>query len=84
METPVLEPPVAKPKAKKTAPAPEPAEEPKTVNRKPMIVQVRGTAEYKAWAERIADKEGDTLAKLFDRALRDFARGKGYGDPPKR
>jgi hypothetical protein len=80
MEAVLLDNQMAKSKPKKSAPEPEP----EPVNRKPMIVQVRGSAEYKTWAEGIADKEGDTLAKLVDRALREFAKGRGYLDPPKR
>ena len=76
----LLEPPVAK----KPPKAPDPIPEPESSNRKPMIVQLRGTAEYKAWAEAFADREGDTLAKLFDRAVRKLARDSGFRDPPKR
>lgn len=65
-------------------PAPEPEPEPEPTNRKPMVVQIRGSAAYKAWAEAFADKEGDTLAKLFDRAVRLLAETKGFPGPPKR
>jgi hypothetical protein len=51
---------------------------------KPMVVQIRGSQEWKDWAEGIADKEGDTVAKLFERALRKFAKDAGYSDPPRR
>jgi hypothetical protein len=52
--------------------------------RKPMVVQIRGSAEWKAWAEGLAEKDGDTLAKLVERALRKWAKDAGYPDPPKR
>ena len=70
--------------AKKTRKPAEPEPKPEPSARKPMIVQVRGSEEYKAWAEAIASKEGDTLAKLVDRSLRLFAKQNGYSDPPKR
>lgn len=82
MDVLVLDDPMAKKRSPKTSPAPEP--EPKAAGQKPMIVQVRGSAEYKTWVEGIADKEDDTLAKLVDRALREFAKARGYPDPPKR
>ncbi len=52
--------------------------------RKPMIVQIRGSEEWKAWVEELADKEGDSLAKLFERAVRKFAHDAGHRDPPRR
>ncbi len=58
--------------------------EPKLVKRKPLIVQVRGTLEYKEWAESLAAREGDTLAKWVDRAFRKIAREIGHPEPPKR
>lgn len=67
---------------KKDAKAPVPPPEPS--NRKPMIVQIRGSEAYKAWAESIAEREGDTLAKLFDRGVRLIAETKGYPPAPKR
>ncbi len=67
--------------AKKTEKSkPEPAK----AIRKPMVVQVRGSEEWKQWAEGLAEKEGDTLAKLVERALRKWAKDVGYPDPPKR
>lgn len=65
----------------KKRPEPEPKPEP---TRKPMIVQLRGSEAWKAWAEAIADKEGDTMAKFVERAVRKFAKDGGYPDPPKR
>lgn len=58
--------------------------EPRPTGRKPMVVQVRGSEQWKAWAEGLADREGDTLAKLVERTLRKYAREIGYPDPPKR
>lgn len=72
---------VAKKKAPKKSQDPSPFS---SLPRKPLIFQMRGNPEWKAWAESIAEKEGDTLAKLVDRALRKFARDNGYPEPPKR
>jgi hypothetical protein len=76
-----MAPTVAEPMAKKKAPR---RTEPESAGRKPMIVQIRGSEEYKAWAEAIAEKEGFTVAMLFERALRKFAKEGGHPDPPKR
>jgi hypothetical protein len=69
--------------AKKRAEKP-PEPEPEPTKRKPMVVQIRGDAAYKAWVEGIAGKEGFPVAMLFDRALRAYAKEHGYPDPPKR
>lgn len=50
--------------------------------RKPMVVQIRGSAEYKAWAERVAIFDGSTLAALYDRAVRQYAKSIGFPDGP--
>jgi hypothetical protein len=73
-----MSPAAAKDVAKK--PKANPDEKP----RKPMVVQIRGSEEWKAWVEMIAEKEGDSVTKLFDRALRKFAKDAGYPDPPRR
>lgn len=62
-----------KPKGK---PSPEPS------NRKPMIVQVRGSEGYKAWVEKLAGFDGLPLAALVDRALRRYAKEVGFPDDP--
>lgn len=51
---------------------------------KPIVVQIRGSAEYKAWVERVADLDGSTVCGVFDRALRLFAKQNGYPPPPRR
>jgi hypothetical protein len=48
------------------------------------IVEIRGSKEWKEWVEEIADKECATVSKLFERAVRKFAKENGYRDPPKR
>lgn len=51
--------------------------------RKPMVVQIRGSEEYKTWVEGVAKKEGFSVAVLFDQALRKYAEDK-HGPPPER
>jgi hypothetical protein len=66
---------VGKKKAKaKSAPA----------ERKPMVLQMRGSEEWKAWAEGLADHERDTLAKLVERLFAQKAKEVGYPPPPRR
>lgn len=72
--------PMAKKAAKKAPKAPVP----EAPSRKPMVVQIRGSEEWKAWVEGLADREGDTVAKMVERTLRRFAKESGYPDPPKR
>jgi hypothetical protein len=69
--------------ARKSAPKGKPAG-PAAVDRKPMVVQIRGSAEYKKWAEGLADREGFSVAMLFERAVRKMALEAGYPAPPKR
>lgn len=79
MGSALVEADVAK-RANKPEPEPEPEEKP----RKPMVVQIRGSVEWKSWVEDIARREGDTVAKLFERTVRKFAKDSGYPDPPMR
>jgi hypothetical protein len=81
MVTALVEEDVAK-RASKPVPDPEP--EPEEKSRKPMVVQIRGSAEWKAWVEDCARREGDTIAKFFERTARKYAKDAGYPDPPMR
>lgn len=56
---------------------------PESAGRKPMVVQIRGSEEYKAWADSVAKRKGFSLAVLFDQALRSFV-GNEFGQPPER
>lgn len=49
---------------------------------KPMIVQVRGSHEFKAWAEELARFDGLSLTSLFDRSIRLYAKAVGFNEPP--
>jgi len=76
--TPTLEPAVAR---KQSKPAPQPAPE----NRKPLVIQVRGSEAWKAWVDKVAEADGRPLAALVERALIAYAKTVGVDDPmPKR
>ena len=70
--------------AKKNTKKVEKTSEAPTNYRKPMVVQIRGSKEWKAWIEGMAEKEGDTVAKFIERMARKYAKEIGYPDPPKR
>lgn len=52
--------------------------------RKPIVIQLRGTPEYKAWAERLAEHDRTTVADSTDRALALYAKHIGFTEPPPR
>jgi hypothetical protein len=64
----------------KKKPKPGPGDDSPGADRKPMIVQVRGSAEFKDWAERLARFDNLPLATLVDRALRRYAKDIGFKD----
>lgn len=49
---------------------------------KPLAVQVRGSAEWKAWVEKLAAFDRGTVADVADRAMAAYARMIGFGEPP--
>lgn len=52
---------------------------------KPMILQVRGSEEFKVWFEELARFDGLTPTGVFDRAVRKYAKEVGFiKEPPKR
>jgi hypothetical protein len=53
-------------------------------HRKPLVVQMRGSPEWKTWVEDLAAKEGLSPTHLVARAVTLFARENGYPSPPKR
>jgi hypothetical protein len=53
-------------------------------SRKPMVVQMRGSEEWKAFIERLAEMDGDTVAKFIERLIRKEAKERGITDLPKR
>lgn len=62
-----------------------PGSEPDDAGRKPMVVQVRGSQNWKAWVDRLAAFDGIPLAMMVDRAFRVYAKHIGFEEaPPKR
>lgn len=55
-----------------------------TDGRKPMVVQMRGSEEWKGWIERLAAHEGDTVSKFLERLARTHAKSIGFEEMPKR
>jgi hypothetical protein len=54
-------------------------------HRKPMIVQVRGSQEFKDWAEKLSRHERISLASIVERAMQMYAKAVGFPDePPER
>lgn len=49
---------------------------------KPLAIQVRGSTEWKAWVERLAEFDRSNVADLTDRAMAAYARTIGFLDPP--
>jgi hypothetical protein len=51
----------------------------------PMIVQVRGSQEFKTWTEELAEFDSRSLASLVERSLKHYALSIGFKkDAPKR
>lgn len=51
---------------------------------KPLVIGLRGSAEYKAWLVALAEHEGMTVSQLCLYVVRKYARQIGFRDPPKR
>jgi hypothetical protein len=76
----MLEPVVIDVPKKNPRPSPSRADEP--LERKPMVVQVRGSAAFKAWAEKLARFDNRPLSGLVDKAMRRYAKEIGFPDEP--
>jgi hypothetical protein len=64
---------------------PKPKAEADEKARKPMILQVRGSDEFKVWFEELARFDGLTPTAVFDRAVRRYAKEVGFTkEPPMR
>jgi hypothetical protein len=68
---------VAKAK-KKTGPKPNP-EGPRDA-----LIAIKCFAAYKSWAEEFAEAERTTPSQLFDIAVMEWAKARGFRPPPKR
>ena len=49
---------------------------------KPLVLQVRGSLEWKAWLEELAKFDRATVADVADRAIAAYARSIGYPKAP--
>lgn len=51
---------------------------------KPIVVAIRGSAEFKDWLERYAHHNRSTVAQVVERALADRAARDEFDPPPPR
>lgn len=56
----------------------EPKESAEDRSRKPMILQIRGSEEFKRWFDELARFDGLTPTALFDRSVRRYAKEVGF------
>lgn len=47
---------------------------------KPLVIQVRGSEEFKAWAERLAKHSRMSVAQVVEQALIAYARNNDFKD----
>jgi hypothetical protein len=52
--------------------------------RKPMIVQLRGSVEFKAWVEQGADFDRSSIAVVVEKALLQYFKAIGFTNPAPR
>jgi hypothetical protein len=51
---------------------------------KPLVAQIRGSAVWKEWVERLAKENRQSVAGMIDLALAHYARAHGFSEPPDR
>jgi hypothetical protein len=68
----------------KTASAARSGPEPKSGGALPNIISMRGSREWRAWLDRLAEACRATPSALIDRALAELARREGFEEPPRR
>lgn len=51
---------------------------------KPIVVAIRGSAEFKDWLERYAHHNRSTVAQVVERALAVLSSRDGFEQPPPR
>lgn len=70
---------VAKKKSKAEAPPPEPTDP------RPIVISIKGSAEFRDWLNELADHERVTSVAVIERALVEYAVNHGFTKPaPKR
>lgn len=60
---------------------PEPASGPETWKKKPLIVNLRGSDEFKAWLQELAAYDRQSVSGLVERSLVSYARTIGFDKP---
>lgn len=65
-------------KKKKTENKPDPASGPETWKKKPLIVNLRGSDEFKAWIQDLAAFDRQSVSGIVERALVGYARSIGF------
>jgi hypothetical protein len=55
--------------------------DPKDWQISPIIFQLRGSAEYKAWLQGLAKFDATDLSEVAERAFAAYARQIGYSEP---
>lgn len=71
--------------AKKRATPPPTPKGPETWNKKPLIVNLRGSEEFKAWLQELAAFDRQSVSGLVERALVHYGREIGFkGEAPDR
>ena len=69
---------------KKPAEKPEP-KGPETWNKKPLILNLRGSEEFKRWLQELAGYDRQSVSGLVERALVQYGRAIGFDKaPPER
>ena len=54
---------------------------PETWNKKPLIVNLRGSEEFKAWLQELASYDRQSVSGLVERALVHYGRAVGFDKP---
>lgn len=62
---------------KKPTPGPAP-KGPESWNKKPLIVNLRGSEDFKAWLQEVASADRQSVSGLVERAVVHYARSIGF------
>lgn len=50
--------------------------------RRPVVLTMKGTPDYKAWLQRAADHCGLSVTSMVTMAVRRYVKGQGFEEPP--
>ena len=51
-------------------------------NERKSITTLKGSPDWAAWLERLAEFDRNTVVGLIDRALAEYAKNHGFNEPP--